>query len=270
MRKRTMIFFRDIDYCTAIYHRLKNAGFLCALVHASLPFAVRKEMFARFASGECDILCSTDVLSRGIDTHVDMVINFHMPSTTVTYLSRLGRVGRMGRQGDVASIFTKQQGVITRAIQTLNKGDIALHQVSNWRPHLNLPRYQEWRMQKMNAISRNYVSMITRKTIPAHLERTYLRHNATWRPLYHPHTITHHAGVAPAQQQKIMDKVTRDAVQFRRGIVSRRKGGRAKFGSRSTGVWNTVSGPYSGNVANQHQSSTPGGPGFGVPEGPPS
>lgn len=268
-RKRTLIFFRDIDSCTAIYHRLKAAGFFCALVHAALPFSVRKEMFARFASGECDILCTTDVLSRGVDMHVDLVINFHMPSTTVTYLSRIGRVGRMGRVGDVASLFTKQQGIIARAIQTLNKGEIPLHQVSNWRPHMNLPRYQEWRIQKMNAISKSYVSMITRKTIPAHLERTYLRHNATWRPLYHPHTVSKHGGVAPLQQQKIMDRVTRDAVQFRRGVLAKRKGGRAKFGSLRDGVWNTTSGPYSGTVANSEQSSTPGGPGFGVPEGPP-
>jgi superfamily II DNA/RNA helicase len=267
LRKRTMIFFRDIDSCTAIYHRLKSAGYPCALIHAALPYTVRKDMFARFASGDCDIVCTTDVLGRGIDMHVDLVINFHMPSTAVTYLSRLGRVGRMGRQGDVASLFTKQQGVMTRSLQALNKGDIALHHVSNWATHMKTPRHGEWRLQKMNAISRSYVSMITKKTIPAHLERTYLKHNATWRPLYHPHSIKHHGGIAPTQQKKVMERVTRDAVDFRKEILSKRKGGRAKFGSHKKGVWNTESGTTNKFIANLQQSPNPGG--IGVPDGPP-
>jgi len=272
--KRVIIFFRDIDSCTAVYHQLRSAGFSSTtLVHGALPFAVRQEMFRRFASGESSILCTTDILSRGIDVHVDVVIQFHMPTNAVAYLSRVGRVARMGRVGDSYALYTKTQRVIANAIQGFIKGDIPLHQMSNWSQHMLRPRYQEWRMQKVNAVSRAYVSMITTKTIPAHLERTYLRHNATWRPLYHPETVGIHGGVAPRQQAKIMERVTEKAVWFRKEQLARRKGGRAKFGRRYLGVWNDKSGTVrtrSDEEAVLMASESPAtGSGWGAPEGPP-
>lgn len=248
--KRTVIFFKGIDACIALYHHIKNRGYSCALVHGALPVKVRNEMFCRFASGECEILCTTDLLSRGLDMHVDVVINFDMPTNAIAYLSRVGRVGRMGRKGDVVSLYTKHQATIVNAIRTFAKGGIPLHEVSNGDLHMNRPRYQDWRKNKINAISRSYVSMITTKTIPAHLERTYLRHNATWRPIYRPETAHIHGGVPPRQQAKIMEKVVRAAVDYRRAMLSKRKRGRAKFGSHVNGrVWNTVGGVASGPMS---------------------
>ncbi|PWU82966.1 putative ATP-dependent DEAD/H RNA helicase [Trypanosoma cruzi] len=174
-------------------------------------------MFADFASGRTNILCATDLAARGLDVHVDVVVNFHMPTNALVYLSRAGRTARQGRLGRVYSLYTKHQGVIVSAVRAFLKKNIPLEGVSNSKSHMMNPRYAEWRTHKMNAIARSYVSLITQKTIPAHLERTYLHHNATWRPLFHPQTTGIHAGVPPRQQQRVMNAVTEQAVWFRRG-----------------------------------------------------
>ncbi|KPI88423.1 DEAD/DEAH box helicase-like protein [Leptomonas seymouri] len=269
--RRTIIFFRNIDATTAVFHQLRGEGFAVSLLHASLPYTVRRDMYADFASGRTNILCSTDVAARGLDVHVDLVINFDVPTNALTYLSRSGRAARMGREGQVCNLYNKHQGVIVSAIKAFLKSNIPMEGISNNKSDMMKPRYAEWRTHKINALTRSYVSLITRKTIPAHLERTYVHHNATWRPVFHPQKTSMHGGVAPRQHQKLMDRVMEQAVEFRRGQLARRKGGRAKFGARSmkAGLWNDIGGVASRVVANEDQSASPAGPNFGPPSGPP-
>lgn len=266
--RRTMIFMQHIDAATAIYHRLQNDGYAVSLLHAALPASVRRRMYADFSSGRTNILCTTDVAARGLDVHVDVVINFDMPTNALTYLSRVGRASRMGRTGTAISFYTKFQGTIVGAIKTFVDQGIPLEGVSNRVKDMTTPRYAEWRTHKINALSRAYVSMLTSRVIPAHLERSYVHHNATWRPPFHPQTTGVHGGVPPRRQQRLMDRIRSQAVWFRRGQLGRRKGGRAKFGRRSmkSGVWNDVGGVASRAVANEAQSPSPGG--VGLPSGP--
>ncbi|KAK7197075.1 DEAD/DEAH box helicase-like protein [Novymonas esmeraldas] len=269
--RRTIVFLRSIDAATAVFHQLRGAGHAVSLLHASLPYAVRKHMYADFAAGRTNILCATDVAARGLDLHVDLVVNFDVPTNALAYLSRGGRAARMGREGQVLSLYTKQQGVVVAAVKAFLHANVPLEGITNRKTDMTQPRYAEWRTHKMNALTRSYVSLITRKTIPAHLERTYIHHNATWRPIFHPSTTGVHGGVAPRQQQRLMDRVMEQAVWFRRGQLARRKGGRAKFGSRSmkSGVWNDVGGVASREVANAAQDPHPAGANFGPPSGPP-
>lgn len=268
---RVMVFMRNIDATMAIYCQLRAIGYAVSILHASLPYAVRKQNYADFASGRTNILCTTDLTARGLDLHVDVVVNFDMPTNALTYLSRAGRTARMGREGRVYSLYGKQQGVMVSAVRAFVRKSIPLEGISNQKPHMTQPRYAEWRTHKINALARSYVSLITSKTIPAHLERTYIRHNATWRPIFHPRGTGMHAGVAPRQQQKVMDRVMSQAVWFRREQIARRKGGRAKFGRRSagSGVWNSIGGVASSAAANAEQNPYPGGPNYGPPQGPP-
>lgn len=268
--KRTMVFFRSIDAATALFHSLKGEGFAVSLLHAALPRQVRKQMFADFCSGRTNIMCATDLAARGLDIHVDMVINFDMPTNALVYLSRAGRASRMGRLGRVCSFYSKYQGTIVATIQSFVKHRLPLEGITNRKDLMTTPRYAEWKTHKTNSLTRAYVSMITQKTIPAHLERSYVHHNATWRPLFHPQTIGHHGGVPPRRQQKVMDRIREMAVWYRRGQLSRRKGGAAKFGGHDLrkGVWNDVGGIASNVVANYTQNPNPGG--VGPPTGPPA
>lgn len=271
---RTIIFFRNIDSCTALYHRLAQSGFDVALVHASLPVEVRDKMMRRWAEGHCNILCATDALSRGIDFEVDLVINFDMPTNAVTFLNRVGRTARMGRKGKVVSLYTRKQRTITAVVKALVKRGISLEHVSNWYRHTTKPSHTLWRRQKINSIARKHVHLLATKTVPSHLAKTYIRHNATWRPLFRPATVSHHGGVPVRQQEKLMDRVMFDAVWYRRGVLAKRKGGQAKFGAtRRSGDNNwkgiegvrTAVGGTSGSATPSHDEGSPIGP----PTGPP-
>ena len=66
---------------------LHREGFKVAIVHGALPTAVCRQMFERWASGQCNITCTTDVLARGTDYLVDLVINFDCPKDAVSYLA---------------------------------------------------------------------------------------------------------------------------------------------------------------------------------------
>lgn len=260
--KRVIIFFASTRSVDGVSQRLKNEGYDVAVVHARLPPEVRKKELQKWASGECNILCSTDLMSVGVDVPVDVVINFDTPTNASVYLSRAGRTGRMGRPGTVISLFLKKERTIAAALRAFTKKRIPLEGVSNNALAMQRPRYAEWRMNRIDKIARQYVSLITHKTIPAHLEKTYLKHNATWRPLFHPKTVGIHAGVPPAQQHKVMDRVARDALWYRREQLAIRKGGRAKFGA-TKGVWLRMEGAkplFAGRSESTGWSSMPSRP----------
>ncbi|CAD2220386.1 ATP-dependent DEAD/H RNA helicase [Angomonas deanei] len=199
--QRCVIFFPTIDAAIALYYHLRREGFAVSLLHAALPVAVRKEMYQDFCSGRTNILCTTDIAARGLDVHVDLVINFQMPSSAQQYLSRAGRTARMGRRGKLYSLYTKRQGVMVSAVKAFLKRALPLEGITNDKLAMTQPRYSEWRTHRINALSRSYVSLISSKTIPAKLEKVYLKHNATWRPLFRPQGTSIHAGVPERQQQ---------------------------------------------------------------------
>ena len=254
---RVMVFMRGIDACAGIYYKLLDLGYSVALLHASLPEEVRSEMLKKFAAGHVNILCCTDVMSRGVDIPVDVVINFDLPSDAGTFLNRAGRCGRMGRVGTCYSLFhEKKDRVMASALDALIHSGVGLHGVSNDKAHMNRPRYSEWSTHHKNQLSRAYVSLISKSVIPRALVKSYVRHNAMWRPLYHPNSAHHHGGVSPRQQNRIMSAIRTDAVAFRKGQLARRKGGRAKFGSVlvEKTPWSWKGGAYTPRVANSHGS----------------
>lgn len=57
-----------------------------------------------FKKGEKRIICTTDLMARGIDIErVNLVINYDMPATSDTYLHRVGRAGRYKTKGNSIS-----------------------------------------------------------------------------------------------------------------------------------------------------------------------
>ena len=60
-----------------------------------------------FRNGECRVLISTDLLSRGIDVQqVSVVINYDLPNNIESYIHRIGRSGRFGRKGTAINLLT--------------------------------------------------------------------------------------------------------------------------------------------------------------------
>ncbi|CBZ52870.1 putative DEAD/DEAH box helicase [Neospora caninum Liverpool] len=101
--------------------------------HGSMPPAIRKAHFNRFANGACKFLVCTDLASRGLDLPaVGAVILFDFPLSPVAYLHRAGRTGRMGRKGLVVSLVTKKDQVLATAIQrALETGTANLAELSS-------------------------------------------------------------------------------------------------------------------------------------------
>lgn len=69
----------------------------------------REKLVQDFFDGKIQVLCCTDLASRGWDTlHVNHVINFEMPQFISDYIHRIGRVGRLSsaKKGGSAGIVT--------------------------------------------------------------------------------------------------------------------------------------------------------------------
>lgn len=68
------------------------------------------------------LLNSTDLVSRGVDFRaVNMVINYDLPASGITYVHRIGRTGRAGRSGKAITFFTEADFDNLRTIANVMK-----------------------------------------------------------------------------------------------------------------------------------------------------
>jgi len=94
---------------TALF--LRNLGFMAVPLHGQMSQAKRLGSLNKFKAKSRSILIATDVASRGLDIpHVDVVINFDVPTHSKDYIHRVGRTARAGRAG-VAVTFVTQYDV---------------------------------------------------------------------------------------------------------------------------------------------------------------
>ncbi|AZZ37041.1 ATP-dependent RNA helicase DbpA [Bdellovibrio sp. qaytius] len=100
-----LIFCRTKASVAEINELLLEAKVATSALHGDLEQVQRDQTMARFRSGSLRVLVATDVAARGIDIdHLELVINFDLPSTTDIYLHRIGRTGRAGKKGVAVSI----------------------------------------------------------------------------------------------------------------------------------------------------------------------
>lgn len=89
---------------------LQGWGLKAEAINGDLSQQQRESVLARLKDKSLDILVGTDVAARGLDVdHLNLVINFDLPSDFNTYTHRVGRTGRAGREGMAISFVTSKQ-----------------------------------------------------------------------------------------------------------------------------------------------------------------
>lgn len=87
---------------------LRNLGLNAIPLHGKMNQAKRLGALNKFRSKARSILVATDVASRGLDIpHVDVVVNFDIPSHSKDYIHRVGRTARAGRAGRSITFVTQ-------------------------------------------------------------------------------------------------------------------------------------------------------------------
>ncbi|EDW89964.1 probable ATP-dependent RNA helicase DDX47 [Drosophila yakuba] len=113
-------------FCSTCNNTVKTALMLRALGLAAIPLhgqmSQNKRLAAlnKFKAKNRSILISTDVASRGLDIpHVDVVVNFDIPTHSKDYIHRVGRTARAGRSGKAITLVTQYDIELYQRIEHL-------------------------------------------------------------------------------------------------------------------------------------------------------
>ncbi|KAI6182573.1 hypothetical protein M3Y97_00395100 [Aphelenchoides bicaudatus] len=90
------------------------------LISSELTNSARDKILDKFRTGQVWVLISTEILGRGLDIpNVNLVINFDLPTSVISYIHRVGRTGRAGRQGKAVTFYTYQDMSLIHPIATV-------------------------------------------------------------------------------------------------------------------------------------------------------
>ncbi|XP_063226295.1 probable ATP-dependent RNA helicase DDX47 [Bacillus rossius redtenbacheri] len=99
---------------------LRSLGLMAVPLHGQMSQNKRLAALTKFRAKARPILISTDVASRGLDIpHVDVVINFDIPTHSKDYIHRVGRTARAGRSGKAITFVTQYDVELYQRIEHL-------------------------------------------------------------------------------------------------------------------------------------------------------
>lgn len=106
---------RKVDWLTS---ELRNHNHSVSSLHAEMPREERDKVMGTFRSGKTRVLITTDLVARGIDVHhVNVVINYDLPTNKESYLHRIGRGGRYGRKGIAINFVSEKDAATLKEIE---------------------------------------------------------------------------------------------------------------------------------------------------------
>lgn len=89
-----LIFLQSKERAKELFRELVYDGVNVDVIHSERTPQQREEIIKRFRLGEIWILICTDLMARGVDFKgVNMVINYDLPQSAVSYIHRIGRTG---------------------------------------------------------------------------------------------------------------------------------------------------------------------------------
>ena len=142
-----LVFVNSKEKAKRLCDELILRGVLADSIHADRSKTERDRCIQAFREGKIWVLVATDVLARGLDFKaVEMVINYDMPTTAVSYIHRIGRTGRAGRNGRAITFFTLDDKPHLRTIANVitNSGQSVPEWISKIprRPSRTAPRHR--------------------------------------------------------------------------------------------------------------------------------
>jgi len=115
-----MVFCGTCNNVQRITLLIRHLGFHAIPLHGQMSQSKRLGALNKFKSKERSILIATDVASRGLDIpHVDIVINFDIPTHSKDYIHRVGRTARAGRSGRSITFVTQYDVELYQRIEQL-------------------------------------------------------------------------------------------------------------------------------------------------------
>lgn len=107
---------------------LRKLGFMAVPLHGQMSQNKRLAALTKFRAKNRSILISTDVASRGLDIpHVDIVVNFDIPTHSKDYIHRVGRTARAGRSGRSITFVTQYDVELYQRIEQLISKELPLY-----------------------------------------------------------------------------------------------------------------------------------------------
>mmetsp|Transcript_13555 Transcript_13555/g.28422 ORF Transcript_13555/g.28422 Transcript_13555/m.28422 type:complete len:645 (+) Transcript_13555:84-2018(+) len=122
LKPPTIVFVQSQERATALFSELLYEKMHVDVIHAGRSRTARDNAVAKFRRGETWVLICTDLVARGVDFRaVNMVINYDLPTSGITYVHRIGRTGRAGRKGKAITLFTEADFDNLRTIANVMK-----------------------------------------------------------------------------------------------------------------------------------------------------
>ena len=135
-KKRTIIFTNSISHTKklhSIFTYFSPSEFpSIAILHSKMQQSNRLKNFDKFKSSQKSILFCTDIGARGLDIpNIDLVIHYHIPTKTETFVHRSGRTARANKNGNVVSLISEKEIDLYRKImKDLNLKEFVLKSIS--------------------------------------------------------------------------------------------------------------------------------------------
>lgn len=119
-----LIFLQSKDRAKQLHSELIYDGLNIDIIHSDRSQKEREDVYRKFREGKIWVLICTELMSRGIDFRdISMVVNFDLPSSTVSYVHRVGRCGRAGKTGRAITLYTNddQKGILRDIAKLVEK-----------------------------------------------------------------------------------------------------------------------------------------------------
>jgi len=115
-----MIFSSTCSGTVKLALMLRSLGFTAIPLNGQMSQNKRLASLNKFKAKSRSILIATDVASRGLDIpHVDIVINFDIPTHSKDYIHRVGRTARAGRAGRAVTFVSQYDVELYQRIEHL-------------------------------------------------------------------------------------------------------------------------------------------------------